>query len=127
MIALNELGEFRLKDQDAWDKCVANNKDPYGGRIVEYAEQWARLMQKQMDDGKKLVDVADKMAKRADYDGITGFMYGAAVSILSKVWEHGETLRQWHNLDTQIGTEGEKANKSGGVLNLALLSIGEKQ
>jgi len=34
-------------------------------------------------------------------------MYGAAVAILSKVWKHGEELRRWHNLKTQIGDEGE--------------------
>ncbi|MDA8315367.1 MAG: hypothetical protein M0010_09365 [Actinomycetota bacterium] len=46
---------------------------------------------------------------------------GAAVSVLASCWVHGEELRRWHNLDTQIGTEGEKANASGGVLNPALL------
>lgn len=51
-------------------------------------------------------------------------MYGCAVSILSQVWIHGEELRRWHNLDSQIGTEGEKANESGGVLNPAVLNIG---
>lgn len=57
-------------------------------------------------------------------EGITGFMYGCAVSALAHFWAHGEALRRWHNLDTQIGTEGEKANESGGVLNPALLNIG---
>jgi len=33
-------------------------------------------------------------------------------------------LRRWHNKENQIGTEGDKANESGGVLNPALLSIG---
>jgi len=53
-------------------------------------------------------------------------MYGCAVVILSKCWEHGEALRRWHNKDTQIGDEGDRANESGGVLNPALLSIGPK-
>jgi hypothetical protein len=47
-----------------------------------------------------------------------------AVLILSLCWKYGEKLRRWHNLDTQIGNEGEKANKSGGVLNPAMLSVG---
>lgn len=38
--------------------------------------------------------------------------------------EHGEELRRWHNLDTQIGDEGEKANKGKGVLNPAIMKIG---
>jgi hypothetical protein len=51
-------------------------------------------------------------------------MYGAGVSMLSQVWEHGEQLRTWHNLKTQLRDEGERANKSGGVLNPALLNVG---
>ena len=54
-------------------------------------------------------------------------MYGCAVSALGLFWEHGEELRQWHNLKTQIKDEGEKANASGGVLNPALLTISPKE
>ena len=50
-------------------------------------------------------------------------MYGCAVSILFQVWEYGDELRRWHNLDIQIGDEGDKANKTGKVLNPALLNI----
>jgi hypothetical protein len=50
-----------------------------------------------------------------------------AVQILSEGWVHGEELRQWHNLDTQIRDEGEKANREGGVLNPTLLSISKKE
>lgn len=59
-----------------------------------------------------------------DDDGITGFMYGCAVQMLAKSWKHGEALRRWHNKETQIGMEGDKANETGGVLNPALLSLG---
>ena len=62
----------------------------------------------------------------ADTDGITGFMYGMATSILARSRVHGEALRRWHNLKTQIGTEGEQANESGTTLNPALLSVGGK-
>jgi hypothetical protein len=44
--------------------------------------------------------------------------------MLAKCWLHGEALRRWHNKDTQIGTEGDRANERGGVLNPAMLSIG---
>lgn len=60
----------------------------------------------------------------ANTDGITGFMYGCAVSGLAKFWKHGEQLRRWHNKDSQLGTEGDEANESGGVLNPAILTIG---
>jgi len=76
-----------------------------------------------MAKGKKLEEIAHSTSHKADTDGITGFMYGAAVETLANVWEHGEALRQWHNLETQIGTEGEEANKRGATLDPALLVI----
>ncbi len=115
-----------LKDEAGWNKSVEVNKDdPYSAAVMEYADLWARLMQREMASGKALVDIADTTSHEADISGITGFMYGCAVSILSVCWEHGEALRLWHNKDTQIGTEGDAANESGGVLNPALLNIGE--
>jgi hypothetical protein len=113
-----------ITDKDAWNKTVEANPDGYGKAIMDYAELWARLMEGQINGGKPLEQCAEEMSHLADTDGITGFMYGCAVSILSHTWKHGETLRRWHNIKTQIGTEGEAANASGGVLNPALLSIG---
>ena len=105
----------------------ANNVDSYGSGIFRYAERWAEMMEDAMDNGEKLEDIAKQTSHDADTEGVTGYMYGAAVSVLSLSWEHGEALRRWHNLDTQIGNEGEKANKNGGVLNPALVntSFGE--
>jgi len=116
---------MKTKDQKEWDDWVANNTDPYGARIMSYAEDWADLMEAQMEAGATLEDVADKTSHDADTDGITGFMYGAAVSSLAQCWVHGEQLRRWHNLKTQIGNEGERANSAGTTLNPALLNIGE--
>ena len=59
---------------------------------------------------------AEEASHIADTEGITGFQYGCAVGILSQVWVHGEKLRRWHNLDRQIGNEGELANEKGGVM-----------
>lgn len=77
-----------------------------------------------MAEGSTLAAVAHDASVWADDEGITGFMYGCAVSILSQVWTHGDALRRWHNLNTQIGKEGERANETGGVLNPALLCLG---
>lgn len=113
------------KEYDAWKaKQVDGNGDPepYGLECFNFAERWANVMEKKMAKGEKL----ENIAKQTSYDvadGITGFMYGMAVSILSKCWIHGEQLRKWHNLDTQIHDEGEKANQDGGVLNPALMSV----
>lgn len=118
---------MQFKNDEAkaeFDKGFAVNSDPYGRRCFTYATDWADLMEAQIAKGRTVEAVAKKTSHDADTDGITGFMYGTAVSILSQTWTHGEELRRWHNLDTQLGTEGEKANESGGVLNPALLNIG---
>jgi hypothetical protein len=115
---------MELKDAEGWARAKAANTDPYGGRVISYAEDWANFMEREMATGKTVAECAKPTSREADTDGITGFMYGAAVSILAAVWAHGEDLRRWHNLDIQIGTEGEKANESGGTLNPALLNIG---
>ena len=81
-------------------------------------------MVESISKGNALQDIAKDLSHEADTMGITGFMYGMAVSILSHCWVHGEDLRIWHNLDTQIKDEGEKANEKGTVLNPALLNIG---
>ncbi len=110
--------------QAFWDEGIANNKDPYGAAIYQYAEMWGRLMQIEMANGKSLPDIADECSHTADTEGITGFMYGCAVSILAGCWKYGEELRRWHNLKTQVGKEGERANETGGVLNPAIMTIG---
>lgn len=117
---------MQIKNADGWKKANDANppSEPYGHRVITYAEDWANFMEREMAAGKTVAECAKATSSEADTDGITGFMYGAAVSVLSQCWEHGEELRRWHNLDTQIGTEGEKANESGGVLNPALLNIG---
>lgn len=107
---------MRIRNHEAWTKWVAANSDPYGKAVIEYAERWANLMEERMgNDVSLLSSVAEEASHDAD-TGITGFMYGAAVRVLAECWEHGEVLRRWHNLKTQIRDEGERANESGGVL-----------
>lgn len=98
--------------QDWKDK----NNDPYGGATFRYAENWANLMEEKLHNGEKLIDVADKTSHEADTEGITGFMYGCAVSILSQCWLYGEQLRKWHNKEYDY--EGD------GIVNPAILTIG---
>lgn len=115
---------MQIRDRAAWETWVDNNKDPYGGAVISYAKRWAEMMETQMSEGAKLEDIAKDASHKADVEGITGYMYGAAVSVLASCWEHGEELRRWHNLDIQIGNEGEEANESGEVLNPAIFNIG---
>lgn len=118
--------KMTLKDEEGWKKSVAANSDGYGSGATRFAERWARLMEGRIANGDTVAGCAEQASHLADNEGITGFMYGCAVSILSQVWIHGEELRHWHNRTTQLGNEGDKANETGGVLNPALLSISTK-
>jgi hypothetical protein len=107
-----------------------NSTDDYSAEVVRYGEAWADLMEQHISSaadkpiGDTILRCAKETSHQADTDGITGFMYGAAVSALSKFWEHGETLRLWHNKDL-APMQAEEANaKPGAVLNPALVTIG---
>jgi hypothetical protein len=102
--------KMTLRDEEAFRRYIDVNTDPYGAAITKYADLWARLMEGRMSNGDTLEGCAEEASQIADNEGITGFMYGAAVGFLAQCWIHGEELRRWHNLKTQIGDEGEKAN-----------------
>jgi hypothetical protein len=108
-------------EYDAYKKLTSG--DGYSLGVVTYAERWASMMEEEMKAGFSIADCAKKTSHAADTEGITGFMYGCAVSALAEFWEHGEELRRWHNLDTQIRDEGERANRDGTVLNPAMLTL----
>lgn len=86
------------RDATAWQVAVdAQNGEICGLAVLLFAERWARLMQKAMIGGKSIAAIADDTASIADTGiGISGFMYGAAVSILAQTWVYGEELKQWH-------------------------------
>lgn len=93
-----------------------NSKDPYGYGVVKYARRWAKYMQQLITEGKTINEIAEKASHDCDIEGITGFMYGCAVSALAQSWKYGDELRRWHNKD--YGYEGD------GVVNPAVLTIG---
>ena len=104
--------------KDWYDK----NSDRYGRACFTYAERWAELLEAEIDKSndvmKCFVDNADRLSHEADKEGITGFMYGCAVSILSQFWEYGEYLRKWHN--KKYDYDG------GGAVNPAVITVGAK-
>lgn len=104
-----------FKSESDWKMGKENNKDEYGSCIYEYAEGWAKLMQAEILNGMKVKDVAESTSREMSFLGISGYMYGAAVSILSECWLYGEDLRKWHN--KEYNHEGE------GVVNPAILTI----
>ena len=111
-----------LNDKEQEYKDWSNkNTDPYGHACFTYAERWAEMLENAIDNStcepmKVIVDNADRLSCEADTEGITGYMYGMAVSILSQCWKYGEELRKWHN--KEYNYEGN------GVVNPAVLTIG---
>ena len=101
----------------------------YGFSVLLFAERWADEMERRLAERPELsvADVAEVAEHTANQSlgrfGMTGFQYGCAVSLLSQCWVHGDELRRWHNLRTQIRDEGERANAEGGILNPALLTL----
>lgn len=112
---------MKIKDgmEAAYIDWKAKNTDPYGAAIFQFAEEWADGIEQGLRIGRTLEECAKGCSEYADTlaGGITGFMYGAAVSILSQCWEHGEQLRRWHN--TRMGQP-----EAEGTINPALLTVG---
>ena len=111
---------MQYSDKAAWQKSVRiNSGDPYSKGVVDYARRWANRMEKAMKAGETLEACAGRTSHEANTNGITGFMYGAAVHTLAKCWKHGNQLRIWHN--ASYGVDDEKAK--GGTVNPAVLTI----
>lgn len=95
-----------------------NSNDGYSRDVVDYAEVWAKIMQRKLIGGASIADIANESQKELGYLGITGFQYGCAVGSLARFWAHGEELRKWHN--KEYGVSEDKK----GVVNSAILTIG---
>lgn len=53
-------------------------------------------MQAEMKSGKQLEDIIESTGYQADDEGMTGFMQGAARSILYQTWKYGKALDSSH-------------------------------
>lgn len=124
----------------AWLRDGAGKDGPYcslRALDADWHQRWMRGMQYEIDEAarhqtgetvdKTIAAIANGISHEADDEGITGFMYGFAASVIARVWEHGEAFRQWFNTHNQIRDEGVKANESGGILNPALLVLSDKE
>jgi len=112
--------EMELSNPEAWNSWKTKNTDPYGKGCVDFAEGWAKLMQKHMAEGKTLEECADADSHSADVGGITGFMYGAATQMLAQCWKHGAELKKWHN--TKYGQP-----EAEGTVNPAVMTFVSKE
>jgi len=116
---------MKIKNQKIWEDIVRNNTEKipegwegYCKAALRYLENWAELMESEIKKGKKLEDIAEKTSNIADTEGITGFQYGWAVSILAEIWEYGEQLRKWHN--SKYGQPDSKGTINPAVLNIKI-------
>ena len=49
-------------------------------------------MQREIANGKTVEQCHEECSRVADYDGITGFMHGAAMSMHRGAWKYGSEL-----------------------------------
>ena len=84
-----------------------------------YAQLEPIVGSKVIDALQAIMENAESLSHEADTEGITGFMYGCAVSILSSSWEYGEELRKWHNKEYDY--EGD------GVVNPAIITLQKRE
>jgi hypothetical protein len=122
VLAVDESTELELKDDEAkakWEQWVEiNSHDSYSLDVVKYARRWAKYMQHLMTKHNKSVyQIAHNASHVTNIEGgVTGFMYGCAVAMLSECWKYGEELRFWHN--KKWGRED-----CDGVVNPAVLTL----
>ncbi|MDR1071744.1 MAG: hypothetical protein LBL21_03835 [Rickettsiales bacterium] len=85
---------FDIGDAALYQEWRGECKNYYQTSIFNYADKWARLMQKEMADGKKLSKkLADEASHRADTtDVITGSQYNRAKQLLISCWKFGPEL-----------------------------------
>ena len=51
---------MKITDEARWQKWQDDNRDPYGGAIIQYAERWANLMEERMGtDPSLLASIAE--------------------------------------------------------------------
>ena len=110
--------QFNEGGEEKWNKGLEVNTDFYGRGIFNYAKVWAYLMEQEMVDEVLTEEIKERCASKADGEGITGFMYGAAVSILRDCWKYGNQLNSLHN--KQYNYEGD------GTVNPAVLTLSVK-
>lgn len=106
-------------DEEKWKVWKNNNPDGYGMGVLSFAKRWAQLMEDEIDNNSSSIDkIAQSASSKADIEGITGFMYGAAVNILSNCWKYGEQLRKWHN--NNYGVESETSTVNPAMVTITI-------
>jgi len=102
-----------IKDKAKWKRYIEKNKDPYGAACVKIAKKVMEYLDEIEDfDANHLISRADNEYK----EGITGFMAGAVVAMVSQCHSRGDEFKESWN-----GHFGDKKRK--GVINPAILKV----
>lgn len=84
-----------------YEKFENNNQDFYGAGVIRFTERWADAMEEEIERiGTISFDKARGLSYKCDTEGITGFMFGCAKSILKQWWLHSDifTREEWQAL-----------------------------
>ena len=97
---LRDAPVLQVTDRKAWDDWHANNRDGYGDAIFRTADNWGRAMQKHLNEHEAISQKqAEQLLRDVDDEGITGFMFSAAKSMLQQLWIHGDLLTKVYEED----------------------------
>ena len=84
-----------------YDDWKNDNQDAYGKECFKFAEDWAELMEKEIDkdnDIKKMLKekALETRMQATNYRLCTEFMFAVASNILVKCWEYGKYLDEFN-------------------------------
>ncbi len=82
-----------------YDDWKNDNQDAYGKECFKFAEDWAELMEKEIDKENDIKKVLKEKAletrmQATNYRLCTEFMFAVASGILVKCWEYGKYLNE---------------------------------
>ena len=84
-----------------YDDWKNDNQDAYGKECFKFAEDWAELMEKEIDKENDIKKVLKEKAletrmQATNYRVETDFMFAVASNILVKCWEYGKYLDEFN-------------------------------
>jgi len=107
-------------NQELWDQGVElNSEDEYGMDIIEATKNAMKIL-----DNEDEFDIDDVMNRVGGQ--LSGFQAGIVSVGITECHSRGEEWRKAWNLREQIGNEGERYNREGGVINPAIMNIERK-
>ena len=87
--------------EDFYADWKKENEDAYGKECFKFAEDWAELMEAEIEKDHDIKKVLKEKAletrmKATNYRYATDFMFAIASNILCKCWEYGKYLEEFN-------------------------------